>query len=41
MSKDEVVREIRKLQEEFPALSSVIEGNIIVDQSNEDTETEK
>ncbi len=41
MSRDEVVREIRKLQEEFPALSTVIEGNVIIDQPTEDTETEK
>jgi|TARA_R100001129_G_scaffold34427_1_gene23291 phage terminase small subunit len=35
MSREEVVREIRRLQEEFPALGSVIEGNIVVEEDEE------
>jgi hypothetical protein len=38
MSREEVVREIRRLQEEFPALGSVIEGNIVVEEDEEKTD---
>ena len=31
MSRDEVMREIQRLQEEFPALQAVAEGNIVID----------
>ena len=41
MTRDEVMREIQRLQEEFPALATVAEGNIIIDHEPdkpEDTE---
>ena len=38
MTRDEVLREITKLQEEYPALAAVSEGNMIID--HDDTTTE-
>ena len=31
MNRDEVMREIKRLQEEFPALQAVAQGNMIID----------
>ena len=38
MTRDEVLREITKLQEEYPALAAVSERNMIID--HDDTTTE-
>ena len=38
MSREEVMREISRLQQEFPALAAVAEGNLIIDVEAEDVE---
>ena len=36
MNRDEVMREIKRIQEEFPALAVVTEGNMIIDHDEGD-----
>jgi hypothetical protein len=31
MSKDEVLKEIQKLQEDFPALQAIMQGNLVIE----------